>query len=250
MDKITQNALEMYNEFRVGHYSYGNKRDQYDPFLLTFLSKVEKGKNLYDVGCGSGYWLDLYVRQGVVKENIVGIDLSPVNVEDIKSRGFQAVCDNVLKLQTKDASADFTICNGVIHHTSNPFQAFKELVRITKPGGLIYLSVYNIWNPYYYIVHKATFPLRYWYWNKNPKILDAVFPAVKLLMQPFAFLIFKEFLTDQTAKTIFMDQVMTPRADLFSKKILKDYCAKTGCQVEETRYVKHHLMLAAMIRKK
>jgi len=238
----------MYDEFRVGHYSYGMKREKFEPLLLKFLSKYEQGKKVIDVGCGSGFWLEGYTRHGVLKENIFGVDLSPKNVAEIKQRGFAAEVGNALALEIADDSFEFTISNGVIHHTSDPFLAFQELVRITKPGGLIYLAVYNAWNPYYYLVHKLTFPIRYWYWNKNKKIFDFIFPVAKLLMQPFAFLFFREFLDDNTAKTIFMDQVMTPRADLFSKGDLRQYCAKCNVRIEEIKYIKHFLMVAAIIR--
>ena len=88
MDKTTANALEMYDQFRVGHYSYGKKRETFDPFLLEFLSNVGPEHKLYDIGCGSGYWLDVYVDRGIPQKNIVGVDLSPQNAEDIKARGF------------------------------------------------------------------------------------------------------------------------------------------------------------------
>lgn len=250
MDRTTSNAREMYDKYNVGHYSYGKKRALYDPFLLEFLSAIGVGKKLYDIGCGSGFWLDMYVARGIAQKDIVGVDLSPQNIEFIKARGFQAFCDNVLELRLKDNVSDFTVCNGVIHHTSDPLQAFKELVRITKPGGSIYLAVYNVWNPYYYIVHKAAFPLRYWYWNKNKRILDFVLPFAKLLMQPFSLLFFKEFLDDKTMKTIFMDQVMTPRADLFSKRKIRRWALQNDCDMTKIKYVKCFLMVAAIIEVK
>ena len=248
MDQVTQNALAMYDEFRVGHYSYGLKREQFELFLLKFLDKFTKGRKLGDVGCGSGFGLDMYVRHGVPKEDIFGVDLSPKNIEDIKKKGFRASVDNALSLQIEDNAFDFTVSNGLIQHTSDPFLAFKELVRITKPSGFIYLAVYNALNPYYYFVHKMTFSIRYWYWNKDKRILDFIFPIARILMQPFSFLFFREFLDDRTAKTIFMDQVMTPRAYLFLKDDLRRYCTRCDARIEEIRYIKHFLMVAAIIQ--
>jgi SAM-dependent methyltransferase len=248
MDKTTARAQEMYDEFRIGHYSYGQKRTLSDAFLLKFVSTVGDTATLYDIGCGSGFWLDSYVACGIPQHHLYGVDLSPKNIEEIKARGFQASCDNLLSLKLDDGISDHTICNGVLHHTSDPRQAFAELIRITKPGGSIYLAVYNAWNPYYYLVHKATYPLRYWYWNRNKKILDRVVPLARWIMQPFAWLFFRELLSHQTVKTIFMDQVMTPRADLFTKGTLRHWSAQHHCEVLESRFIKHFLMVAAIIR--
>jgi len=250
MDITTSHARQLYDQYNFGHYSCGPKRELYDPFLLKFLSAIRPGEKLYDMGCGSGFWMDRYVARGLAQKDIVGVDLSPKNIEAIRSRGFQAYCDNILELKLEDNVSDHTVCVGVIHHTSDPLVAFKQLVRITKPGGAIYLAVYNIWNPYYYIVHKATFPLRYWYWHKNKKILNFVLPLAKLLIQPFSLLFFREFLDDKTIKTLFMDQVMTPRADLFSKGKIRNWASQNGCAVKEIRYIKCFLMIAAIIEVK
>jgi SAM-dependent methyltransferase len=45
-------------------------------------------------------------------------------------------------LPLEDASADATICWGVLHHVDEPVVAFSELVRITRRGGVILLYVY------------------------------------------------------------------------------------------------------------
>lgn len=247
MDKITTNAQSLYDHYRVGHYSYGDKREKYDPFLIEFLKNIPRNKKLYDVGCGSGFWLESYVHHGVSKNDITGVDLSSENIAEIQNKGFNAQVGNVLNLEeVKNDVADYTISNGVIHHTSDPLKAFQEIVRITKPQGKIFLTVYNKWNPYYYIVHKATFPIRYYYWEHSKKIFNVVYPIAKCIMQPFAKLFFGEFLDDKTARTIFMDQVMTPRADLFSKKILRRYAGHCNCRIKEIRYIKRHLMLAAV----
>ena len=143
---------------------------------------------------------------------------APANIEELARRGFAAVCTNALSLDLKDNVSDFTFSQGVIHHTDNPFQAFRELVRITKPGGHIYLNLYNQWNPYFYLVHRATFPIRFIYWNVTTKIASLVYPIAWALFQPVSLLVMGELLGRETARTFFMDQVITPRAYLFSRE--------------------------------
>ncbi len=47
--------------------------------------------------------------------------------------------------------ADLVFSNGVIHHTPDPRASFDELARITRPGGMLVLSVYNRHCWYYYV---------------------------------------------------------------------------------------------------
>ena len=144
--------------------------------------------------------------------------------------------------------SNLTICNGVIHHTNDPFKAFSELVRITKPGGYIYLNVYNIWNPYFYLVHKAMFPIRFLYWNVNKKVIDFIYPLSSIFFQPLAYLAMGNFLDEQTGKIFFMDQVITPRAHLFSQSMLLSYAKRMNCTVQEFNYNRYFLMLGTIIK--
>ncbi|MBU0763124.1 MAG: class I SAM-dependent methyltransferase, partial [Candidatus Altiarchaeota archaeon] len=195
------------------------------------------------------YWLHVFEKYGIAKDRLLGVDISPSNVSKLSAEGFGVVCANVLTLPLHTAAFKFTLSIGVIHHTPEPFRAFQELVRITKPGGLIYLSVYNKWNPYYYIVHKAAFPIRFLYWNWSKKTASIVYPLSKILYQPLALLLLGKFLDDKSGRALFMDQVMTPRAFLFSKKDIRSYAAQCNCSVEEIRYTNHFFMLTSIIRK-
>lgn len=248
MESDVKKSKEMYNDFRFGDFSYGDKRYKLNPLLLEFLKMVKGNSLVYDIGCGVGFWFDLYMKYGVNKENVRGVDLSPINVENLNNNGFNVSCGNVLDLNLNDNVSDFTICNGVIHHTPDPFKAFSELVRITKPGGYIFLNVYNIWHPYYYIVHKATFPLRYIYWNINKKVVDIIFPIMKIFYQPLSYLVFKQFIDNKTAKIMFMDQVITPHAKLFSKFKINSFAKKTGVKVVKFQYNKYGLLISAIIK--
>ncbi|HET8550697.1 MAG TPA: class I SAM-dependent methyltransferase [Bryobacteraceae bacterium] len=41
------------------------------------------------------------------------------------------------------ASFDVVICNGVLHHTADPFGGFRSLTRLVKPDGFILIGLYN-----------------------------------------------------------------------------------------------------------
>lgn len=248
MDRVTERARELYDQYTVGDYSYGEKRHRFDTTLKRALARLPAAAQVYDVGCGTGHYLEAFVQWGVPKSQLTGIDLAPENVRNLQARGFNALNENVLDLRVSDDVSDFTFSQGVIHHTSDPFRAFQELVRMTKPGGLVYVNLYNGWHPYFYLIHRATFPLRYAYWNWNKKVADWFFYPAALLFQPLAFLVMKEFMNMKTAKTFFMDQVMTPRAHLFTRSKLEHWATRCGCEVESVEYNRHFLMVFALLK--
>jgi len=247
MHESTRNAQELYDEFPFGEFCYGSERTSYYPLLDEFLSRIGPKDTLADVGCGAGFWMDAYLARGIPRANITAVDLAPSNVERLKARGFEAFVGDVTRLDFPDGAFAFTICAGVIHHAPDPARAFSELVRVTKPGGAIYVSVYNKWHPYFYVVHKATFPLRYAYWNVNRRVADWVYPLWKLATQPAARVALGRFLDDRTCRTLFMDQVMTPHAHLFSRRDLESYAAAHGAKVSKVGPALKRLMLAAIV---
>jgi|SRR5688500_4707864 SAM-dependent methyltransferase len=247
MKQSAAQARELYDRYRFGTFAYGRRRDAYEPLLFEALARVGPDAVLYDIGCGTGYWVDAYLNAGVQKDRIRCVDLAPSNIAELQARGLHAAVGDVLHLDIPDRSADITVSLGVIHHTDDPFRAFTELVRITRPGGLIYLNVYNRFHPYYYVVHRATFPLRYAYWHWSPKVADAAYWAARFAFQPLAYLTMGRFLDEQTGRTMFMDQVMTPRAHLFTRRQLDRYARAGNCTVEAYRYNRFGLMLSALM---
>src|SRR5205823_4865390 len=49
---------------------------------------------------------------------------------------------SVIELPFEDASFDFVCHSGVLMCTAHPSRAARELARVLRPGGLIYLLVY------------------------------------------------------------------------------------------------------------
>ncbi len=249
MDPVTRRARELYDAFPVGDFGphIHRMRQRNSPIFDEFLARYRPGATLYDVGCGTGYWMDTYVARGIPRDRITGVDLAPSNVARLEARGFRAVCGDLHDLPLPDDVSDFTVCLGVLHHLADPEQGFRELVRITRPNGLIYLAVYNRWNPYFYLVHRATFPLRFAYWHLTPRVLDVVLPVVKAVTQPVLRRIFGKPLDDQTGRVLFMDQVITPRAHLFTRRSVAALARRHGCGVRRLGYNRNFFMVVAIL---
>jgi SAM-dependent methyltransferase len=100
-----------------------------------------------DVGCGTG---QLACFLALKRRRVLGIDYSARSLalaQTLKERlALKTVEFRRLDLLDWDLPAnafDFVFCNGVLHHTSDPYRGFCNLVRITKPGGRLVVGLYN-----------------------------------------------------------------------------------------------------------
>jgi len=109
-----------------------------------------KGKRVVDVGCGNyGKFLIRFHDFGCI--DLTGVELG----EDFK-KGLRPILDDhsipvehynlvngsVLDLPFADESFDFVCCHGVLPHLANKqefYRGFKELSRMTKKGGFLYV---------------------------------------------------------------------------------------------------------------
>src|SRR5882757_9201943 len=93
---------------------------------------------LLDAGCGSGRTLDELARYGRVS----GIDLSAEAVAAARERGHDDVrVARVEELPFADATFDVVTCLDVIEHTPDDGATLAELRRVTRPGGLLLVTV-------------------------------------------------------------------------------------------------------------
>lgn len=104
-------------------------------------------RRLLDVGCGHGwYGLELIQKWGFAGE-LLGVDVSPFNVnlylKEMEKRGVTsifALCANGEGLPFPDDFFDMAVFSEVLEHVENPTAVFKEIARVLKPGGQLFLS--------------------------------------------------------------------------------------------------------------
>jgi SAM-dependent methyltransferase len=93
---------------------------------------------LLDAGCGSGRTLDELATYGRVS----GIDLSEDAVAAARSRGHDDVhLSAVEQIPFPDMTFDAVTCLDVIEHTRDDRVTLAELLRVTRPGGLLLVTV-------------------------------------------------------------------------------------------------------------
>lgn len=105
-----------------------------------------RGSKVLDVGCGNGYVLLQYARNGA---EVFGVDISPTAVKLSEERfalaGFPGrfeVIDGE-RLPFSDAMFDIVRSMGVLHHVSDPQPMVDEIYRVLKPGGQLIAMLYH-----------------------------------------------------------------------------------------------------------
>ena len=100
-----------------------------------------------DVGCGTGQLACFLAIKG---RPVLGVDYSQRSLalacalkERLALRSVEFERANVLDWDQPSEAFDYVFCNGVLHHTSDPYGGFRKLVEITRPGGRIVVGLYN-----------------------------------------------------------------------------------------------------------
>ena len=123
------------------------KRFDYFRFLqerVIRLLPLERGASFLDVGCGTG-WAVLRVHQLLSGDGVFrGIDVAPKMIErsqkNATGRGstyFEVASAD--KLPLKDDSVDVCMCTNSFHHYPDPLAALKEIRRVLKVGGSLFI---------------------------------------------------------------------------------------------------------------
>lgn len=106
----------------------------------------EKRGKVLDLGCGIGFWPPQFWARGW--RDITAGDLSARSLDLARKRaaiyGVTATFreENAESLSFADATFDHVHCHGVVHHTTDPARAVREIHRVLKPGGTAMISVY------------------------------------------------------------------------------------------------------------
>lgn len=141
-------------------------RDYYGPLI----ARTGKSLRILDAGCGNGISVDLLVREG---HDAWGIDSSSLRRWQWRGREHRprlAVADGA-KLPFPDSYFDVLICSGVLEHVGVEESGGDEyrvhalphrdaarqsfltgLMRVLKPGGVLYLDFPN-----------GAFPIDFWH---------------------------------------------------------------------------------------
>jgi SAM-dependent methyltransferase len=103
------------------------------------------GRTVLDIGGGAGYVTDEFRSRGA------HCYLFEPDASEMLARGGApagAVLADGYWLPVRDGGADLCVSSNVLEHVRDPGGLIEEMVRATKPGGLIYLSFTNWYSPW------------------------------------------------------------------------------------------------------
>ena len=150
---VTQRVRAFYEETPFPNY------DEHDS-LRSLIEKSRKGlyarmldqaipynASVLEVGCGTGQLTNFL---GISCRRVVGVDLC-LNSLRLANRFRQThdlervrfIQGNLFRLPFRPEQFDVLLCNGVLHHTSDPRAGFQHLVPLVRPGGYIVIGLYN-----------------------------------------------------------------------------------------------------------
>lgn len=153
LDPLTSKMSDFYNEVQFPNYDdcedYASIYDKGINNLFTkkLDNEIGYGTRILELGCGTGQ-LSLFLSRS--NREIFAVDISNSSLKlgenfrrrhKIDNAYFMKM--NVFDLKFNKNTFDYTISNGVLHHTRNAEEAFKCLVEVTKPGGILVIGLYH-----------------------------------------------------------------------------------------------------------
>jgi SAM-dependent methyltransferase len=102
------------------------------------------GRTVLDVGGGPGYFAKAFADKGF---DYIGVEPDPTEMHagpavSIDTGAYVRASGTALPFA--DASVDICLSSNVAEHVPQPWRLGREMMRVTRPGGLVVLS-YTVW---------------------------------------------------------------------------------------------------------
>lgn len=124
-----------------------NYYDQSIKNRLLDMKLLNKDMTLVDLGSGDGY-----IARAAAKsvKRVIAVDISGEMLRELQKKAVASGLKNIDILESDgqdlplpDSIADMVCANMYLHHIDEPIFAIKEMHRILKPGGKIFLADFN-----------------------------------------------------------------------------------------------------------
>ena len=136
-------SFRLFNEFR---YEQPDPARFYTALAQDSAAQVASYADLHDavlldVGGGPGYFRAAFKAAGA-RYYAVDADVGELSGAGEIDRG--TVVGSGMQLPFRDASVDVCYSSNVLEHVPDPWRMAEEMLRVVRPGGLVFLS-YTTW---------------------------------------------------------------------------------------------------------
>ncbi len=219
-EDVTEKIKSFYEENPFPSY------DEFDS-VESLIDKARKGlfakllddqilysASILECGCGTGQMTNFL---SIANRTIIGTDICINSLKlanEFKNRNnldnahFYQM--NLFRPCFKPSTFDLVIANGVLHHTSDPFLAFKSISALVKPNGYILIGLY----------HK--------YGRLITNIRRIIFRITKDKFQFMDPRTVNKDINQTVRKSWFMDQYKNPHESKHTVKEVLNWLDKTG----------------------
>ena len=102
------------------------------------------GQLMLDVGGGPGYFRQAFEAAGA---SYVALDADVGELSGTGSIDVRTVLGSGMQLPFRDAAVDVCYSSNVLEHVEEPWRMAAEMLRVTRPGGLVFISYTTWWGP-------------------------------------------------------------------------------------------------------
>lgn len=157
-DYLLKKVQKDYNELAE---AFASTREEIWPEIWFFKDFVKPNEKILDIGCGSGRLYKLFRGQEV---KYFGVDFAEklikiarekyLSSKELKKGGVPPVflVANALRLPFEDNFFDKVFSIAVLYHIPSQEKRLlflREVRRVLKPGGELFLTVWNLWQMKY-----------------------------------------------------------------------------------------------------
>jgi carbamoyltransferase len=168
-EDVTEIVKAFYEENPFPNYNENEsvrsliERSRIGMYAKKLNDAIPYNSTVLEVGCGTGQLSNFL---GVGCRRVVGTDLClnslRLGERFRKEHGLSRVRFyqmNLFKPSFARESFDVILCNGVLHHTADPFCGFRGLVPLLRPGGYFVVGLYNRYGRYATDLRRVAFRL-------------------------------------------------------------------------------------------
>jgi len=122
-------------------------RAERSDFIQRLDRELPADARIVEIGCGTGQ-TSLFLARG--DRIVIGADMTEASLRLANAAaqryhldGARFVAMDLRRPALKPESFDVVYCSGVLHHTQDPYQAFRAVAQLARHGGYVILGLYN-----------------------------------------------------------------------------------------------------------